>query len=55
VLPFPSLFDRPTEWPPGPSTSPPRPVANEEQLLSVLTTAEQKTPNALLRKLIAGL
>lgn len=32
-----------------------RHVANEEQLLSVLTTAEQKKLNALLRKLIAGL
>ncbi len=32
-----------------------RHVANEEQLLSVLTTAEQETLNALLRKLIAGL
>lgn len=32
-----------------------RHVANEEQLLSVLTTAEQEKLNALLRKLIAGL
>lgn len=32
-----------------------RHVANEEQLLSALTTAEQETLNALLRKLIAGL
>ncbi len=31
-----------------------RHVANEEQLLSVLTTAEQEKLNALLRKLIAG-
>jgi DNA-binding MarR family transcriptional regulator len=32
-----------------------RHVANEERLLSVLTSAEQETLNALLRKLIAGL
>jgi DNA-binding MarR family transcriptional regulator len=32
-----------------------RHVANEEQLLSGLTTAEQERLNALLRKLIAGL
>ncbi len=32
-----------------------RHVANEELLLSVLTTAEQKKLNALLKKLIAGL
>ena len=32
-----------------------RHVANEERLLSVLTPAEQKKLNALLRKLIAGL
>jgi len=32
-----------------------RHVANEEQLLSALTTAEQEKLNALLRKLIAGL
>ena len=32
-----------------------RHVANEEKLLSVLTTAEQEKLNALLRKLIAGL
>jgi DNA-binding MarR family transcriptional regulator len=32
-----------------------RHVANEESLLSVLTPAEQKKLNALLRKLIAGL
>jgi hypothetical protein len=32
-----------------------RHVANEEQLLSVLSTAEQEKLNALLRKLIAGL
>jgi DNA-binding MarR family transcriptional regulator len=32
-----------------------RHVANEERLLSVLTQAEQKKLNALLRKLIAGL
>src|SRR3984885_5099452 len=32
-----------------------RHVANEEQLLSMLTTAEQEKLNALLRKLIAGL
>jgi DNA-binding MarR family transcriptional regulator len=32
-----------------------RHVANEKQLLSVLTTAEQEKLNALLRKLIAGL
>ena len=32
-----------------------RHVANEERLLSVLTTAEQEKLNALLRKLIAGL
>jgi len=32
-----------------------RHVANEEQLLSVLTTAEQEKLDALLRKLIAGL
>jgi DNA-binding MarR family transcriptional regulator len=32
-----------------------RHVANEERLLSVLTTTEQKRLNALLRKLIAGL
>jgi DNA-binding MarR family transcriptional regulator len=32
-----------------------RHVANEEQLLSVLSTAEQERLNALLRKLIAGL
>ena len=32
-----------------------RHVANEEQLLSVLTAAEQEKLNALLRKLIAGL
>jgi DNA-binding MarR family transcriptional regulator len=32
-----------------------RHVANEEQLLAVLTTAEQEKLNALLRKLIAGL
>src|SRR6202048_1925111 len=33
----------------------PRHVANEERLLSALTTAEQEKLNALLRKLIAGL
>jgi DNA-binding MarR family transcriptional regulator len=33
----------------------PRHVANEKQLLSVLTIAEQEKLNALLRKLIAGL
>jgi len=32
-----------------------RHVANERQLLSVLTSTEQETLNALLRKLIAGL
>jgi DNA-binding MarR family transcriptional regulator len=32
-----------------------RHVANEERILSVLTPAEQKKLNALLRKLIAGL
>ena len=32
-----------------------RHVANEQRLLSVLTTAEQEKLNALLRKLIAGL
>jgi DNA-binding MarR family transcriptional regulator len=32
-----------------------RHVANEERLLSVLTTAEQETLNALLKKLITGL
>ncbi len=32
-----------------------RHVANEKQLLSVLTAAEQEKLNALLRKLIAGL
>jgi DNA-binding MarR family transcriptional regulator len=32
-----------------------RHVANEERLLSVLTTAEQEKLNGLLRKLIAGL
>jgi len=32
-----------------------RHVANEEKLLSVLTSAEQEKLNALLRKLIAGL
>lgn len=32
-----------------------RHVANEERLLSVLTTAEQEKLNVLLRKLIAGL
>jgi DNA-binding PadR family transcriptional regulator len=32
-----------------------RHVANEERILSVLTLAEQKKLNALLRKLIAGL
>jgi DNA-binding MarR family transcriptional regulator len=32
-----------------------RQVANEKRLLSVLTTAEQEKPNALLKKLIAGL
>ena len=32
-----------------------RHVANEEQLLSALTAAEQEKLNALLRKLIAGL
>jgi DNA-binding MarR family transcriptional regulator len=32
-----------------------RHVANEEQLLSVLTIAEQEKLTALLRKLIAGL
>jgi DNA-binding MarR family transcriptional regulator len=32
-----------------------RHVANEEQLLSALTTAEQETLNVLLRKLIAAL
>jgi hypothetical protein len=31
-----------------------RHVANEKQLLSVLTTAEQEKLNALLKKLIAG-
>jgi DNA-binding MarR family transcriptional regulator len=30
-------------------------VANEQRLLSVLTSAEQEKLNALLRKLIAGL
>jgi DNA-binding MarR family transcriptional regulator len=32
-----------------------RHIANEERLLSVLTTAEQEKLNALLRKLLAGL
>jgi len=32
-----------------------RHVANEERLMSVLTTAEQEKLNALLKKLIAGL
>ena len=32
-----------------------RHVANEERILSVLTPAEQKKLNALIRKLIAGL
>jgi hypothetical protein len=32
-----------------------RHVANEERILSVLTPAEQRKLNALLRKLIAGL
>jgi DNA-binding MarR family transcriptional regulator len=32
-----------------------RHVANEQRLLSVLTTAEQEKLNVLLRKLIAGL
>jgi hypothetical protein len=32
-----------------------RNVANEERLLLTLTRAEQETPRALLKKLIAGL